>query len=115
MLSNVSIASVYGKAIEPAGATGVDQRLLGASLAQMRSIPRDVRAARPVAVAEHGARAIRRNIRVLLREGHGVRGPVVAGVIVSVDECPAIGIRTGQDVVLIAAGRRSHTGNLVAF
>jgi hypothetical protein len=36
-------------------------------------------------------------------------------VIVSIDECPAIGIRAGQDVVLVAAGRRPHPRNLVTL
>src|SRR5712671_2560541 len=81
----------------------------------MRRIPRRVLAARPVAVAEHGACAIRRNVRVLQREGHGVRGPVVAGVIDAVGERPTLGVRTGQDVMLVAAGRRPDAWNLVTL
>jgi hypothetical protein len=34
---------------------------------------------------------VRRHVRVCLRIGHGVRGPVVAGVIVAVDESAAVG------------------------
>ena len=41
------IASVDGEAVEPAGASGVDQRLLAAALAHMRSIPRRVLAQLP--------------------------------------------------------------------
>jgi hypothetical protein len=36
-------------------------------------------------------------------------------VIVAVGERPALGIRSGQDVVLVAAGRRPYAGNLVAL
>jgi len=62
------------------------------------------------------ARAICRNVLVLLWQRHAVRGPVVAGVIDTVRECPALGVRTSQDVVLIAGRRRSpYTWNLVAF
>src|SRR5262249_44535862 len=99
--------------IEPASASRVDKRLLAAPLAHMRRIPRRVLATRPVAVAEHGAGTIRRNVLVLLWQSHGVRGPVVAGVIVAVGERTALGVRTGQDVVLV--GRRPHTWNLVTF
>ena len=81
ILHHAFIASVGGEAVEPAGAAGVDERLLGATLAHMGRIPRHVPAARPVGVAKHGARAIRWNVRVLLRQGHGIRGPVVAGMI----------------------------------
>jgi hypothetical protein len=69
---NRFIASIDGETVEPASAAGVDERLLGAPLAHMRRIPRGVLATRPVGVAEHGARAIRRNVRVLLRQGHGI-------------------------------------------
>src|SRR5580692_4748078 len=55
-----SIVSVGGETVEPAGASGVDERLLAAPLAHMRRIPRHVLAARPVGVAEHRARTIRR-------------------------------------------------------
>src|SRR5258706_8364967 len=86
---NGFIASVSGETVEPASASGVDERLLAAPLAHMCRIPRRVLATRPVAVAEHGAAAIRRNVRVLLRQSHGVRGPVVARVIGAVSEPPA--------------------------
>src|SRR5436309_1266426 len=101
------LLSVDGEAVEPAGAAGVDERLLGAALAHMRRVPRHVLAARAVHVTEHGARAVRRYGGVGLRERHAVQGPVVAGVIVAVDEGTAERVRAGQDVVLIA-------GNLVA-
>src|SRR6516162_3598879 len=58
-------------------------------------------------MTEHGARAVRRYVRVCLRQGHAVRGPVVAGVIDAVGERPAVGVRAGQNVVLV-------TGNLIA-
>jgi hypothetical protein len=59
--------SVRGEAVEPTSAAGVNEGLLGTPLAEMRGIPRGVLAARTVAVAEHGAGAIRRNVLVLLR------------------------------------------------
>src|SRR5260370_39175815 len=58
---------------------------------------------------------MRRNVRVLLRQGHGVRGPVVAGVIGAVGERPTLGVRTGQDVMLVAARRRPYARNLVTL
>src|SRR5262252_1325874 len=109
------ITSVGSEAVDPASASGVDEGLLGAPLAHMRRIPRRVLAARPVAVAKHGPRAIRRDVRVLLRQRHAVRGPVVAGVIGAVGERTAQGVRTGQDVVLVAAGRRPHPWNVVTL
>src|SRR5258708_29938545 len=59
-ISNGYIASVRGETVDPASASSVDERLLATALAHMCRIPRCVLAARPVAVAEHGARAIRR-------------------------------------------------------
>src|SRR5262249_44928474 len=55
-----------------------------------------------VRVADHGAGAVSRYIRVCLRISHGVRRPVAAGVIVAVDERPAVRVRTGEDVVPVA-------------
>jgi hypothetical protein len=81
----------------------------------MRRIPRRVLTARPVDVAEHGTRAIRWNVLVLLRQSHAVRGPVVAGVINAIGVRPTVGVRTGQDVVLVASGRRPCPWNLVTF
>src|SRR6267154_3200127 len=52
------------------------------------------------------ARTVRRNVRVLLRQRHAVRGPVIAGVLDPVSERPAQGVRTRQDFMLIA-------GNLI--
>jgi hypothetical protein len=109
------VASVSGKTVDPASASGVDERLLGAPLAHVGRIPGGVLAARPVAVTEHRSRTIRRNVLVLLRQGHGVRSPVVAGVIVAIGERPPLGVRTGHYVVLVAAGRRSNTWNLVTL
>src|SRR4029077_2821875 len=86
-----------------------------APLAHMRRIPRGVLATRPVSVAEHGARAIGRNVGVLLRQSHAIGGPVVAGVINAIGERPALGVRTGHGVVLVAAGRRPYPWNLVAL
>src|SRR5262249_19084371 len=97
-------------------ASGVDKRLLAAPLAHMCRIPRHVAAARPVAVAEHGARPVCRYFRRRVcrpLQGHAVRGPVVAGVIVAVGERPAGGVRAGHYVVLVGAGSPSSTGNLV--
>src|SRR6516225_9570319 len=67
------ILSLEGKAVDPARAAGVDERLLAAALAHVRRIPRRVLAARPVHMTEHGARAVRRYVRVCLRQGHTVR------------------------------------------
>jgi hypothetical protein len=53
-------------------------------------------------VAEHGARAVCRNVLVPLRQSQLLRGPVVAGVIRAIGERPAQGVRTSQDVMLIA-------------
>jgi hypothetical protein len=39
LVANASITSVGGEAIESAGASGIDQRLLAAPLAHMRGIP----------------------------------------------------------------------------
>jgi hypothetical protein len=64
---DVSIASV-GETVEPAGASGVDERLFAAPLAYVRCIPRRVLATRPIAVAKHGARAVRRNVRIAERD-----------------------------------------------
>jgi hypothetical protein len=82
----------------------------------MRHIPRGVLATRSVDVAEHGARAIRRNVLVLLRQCHAVRRPVVAGVIGTVRKRPALGARTSQDVALIGGRRRGpHAWHLVTL
>src|SRR6516165_1704598 len=118
--SSTAIASVGGETVEPAGAAGVDERLLGAPLAHMRRIPRRVPAAGAVGVAEHGARPVCRHVRGRVcrpRQGHLIRGPVVAGMIVAVGERPAGGVRAGHGVVLVAAGtgRGSYTGNLVTL
>jgi hypothetical protein len=56
-------------------------------------------ATRSVDVAEHGARAISWNVLVLLRQRHAVRGPVVAGVIDTVRERPALGVRTTPEAL----------------
>ena len=97
-------SSISREAVKMTRAAGVDERLLAAPLAQMRGNPGRVLAA-PVGVTEHGARTVCWDILVCLRVAHPVRGPVVAGVIVPVDECSAIEVRTGQDVVLIARNR----------
>jgi len=76
------------EAVNPARASSIVERLLAAALAHMRSIPRRVLAACPIHVTKHCAHAVRRNVRVLLRQGHAVRGPVVAGVINPVGESP---------------------------
>src|SRR6266550_7463494 len=86
--------SVRGKAVEPASTTGGIERRLAAALAHMHRIPRHVAAARAVRMAELGARALCREVRVRLRQGEAIRGPVVAGVIETVGVCPALGIRT---------------------
>jgi hypothetical protein len=46
-ISDGFIASVSGETIEPASASGVDERLLAAPLVHMRRIPRRVLATRP--------------------------------------------------------------------
>jgi hypothetical protein len=115
-VSDAAIASIGGEAVEPAGASGVDKRLFAAPLAHMCRIPRRVPAARPVGVAEHGARPVCRYFRRRVcrpRQGHAVRGPVVAGVIGAVGERPAGGVRASHCVVLVGARGPSSTGNLV--
>src|SRR5579871_345561 len=81
--------SIDGEAVNPARASGVVERLPAAPLAHMRSIPRSILAACPVHVTHHGARPVRRKVRVLLRQGHAVGCPVVAGVVNAVGERPA--------------------------
>ena len=54
-----------------------------------------------VGIAGHGARTLRREAFIRLWQMQAVRGPVAAGVIETVGERPALGIRPGQDVVLI--------------
>src|SRR2546427_10797299 len=98
--------SIGGKAVEPAGATGGVERRLAAPLAHMHRIPRHVPAPGAVRVAEHGARTLRREVRVRLWQRHAIRGPVAAGVIETVGERPALGVRTGQNVVLILGSLR---------
>jgi hypothetical protein len=61
------VLSVDSEAVNPARASGVVERLLAAPLAHMRCIPRRVLATCPVHVTKHGTRAVRRNVRVLLR------------------------------------------------
>src|SRR2546430_10446297 len=110
------LPSVGGKAIKPTGAAGRVERLLAAPLAHMHGIPRHVPAPGAVRVAEHGARTLRREVRVRLRQRHAIRGPVVAGVIETVGERPALGVRTGQSVVLILrALRHADAWNWLPF
>src|SRR6185503_9143384 len=74
--------------------------------------------ARAVHVTEHGACAFRRNVRIVAaalgRDGHAIRGPVVAGMIETVAECAAIGIRTRHHVVLILHALLAGARNLFA-
>src|SRR5215468_4843525 len=84
-----------------AGAAGSIERLLAAPLAHVCRIPRYVPAPGAIRVAEHGARTLRREVRVRLWQTQAIRGPVAAGVIEAVGVCPALRVRTGQDVVLI--------------
>src|SRR5262249_8579024 len=98
--------SVCGEAVEPAGATGGIERRLVASLAHMRRIPRHVSAPGAVRVAEHGARPFRREVGVRLCQRQAIRGPVAAGVIEAISIRAALGIRTGQNVVLILGALR---------
>src|SRR5437870_5765042 len=72
----------------------------------MHRIPRHVPAPGAVRVAEHGARTLRREVRVRLWQRHAIRSPVAAGVIETVGERPALGVRTGQNVVLILRALR---------
>src|SRR2546430_6734929 len=89
--ASATLLSVGGKAVEPAGATGGVERRLAAPLAHMDRIPRNVPAPGAVRVAEHGARTFCWEVRIRLRQAHAVRGPVVAGVIETVDVGPALG------------------------
>src|SRR2546421_12827226 len=98
--------SISGKAVEPAGAAGGVERRLAAALAHVHRIPRHVPAPGAVRVAEHGARTLRREVRVRLWQRQGIRSPVAAGVIETVGERPALGVRTGQSVVLILRALR---------
>src|SRR5712671_4198907 len=108
--------SVRGKAVEPTCAASGVERWLAAALAHMHRIPRHVAAARAVRMAELGARALCREVRVRLRQGEAIRGPVVAGVIETVGVCPALGIRTGQNVMLIlGALRHADAWNYLPF
>src|SRR5215470_7818113 len=84
-----------------AGAAGGIERLLAAPLAHVRRIPRHVPAPGAVRVAEHGARTLRREVRVRLWQRQAIRGPVAAGVIEAVSIRPALRVRAGQNVVLI--------------
>jgi 2-dehydropantoate 2-reductase len=77
---------VNGEAVEPAGAAGVDERLLRTSLAHMRRVPGRVARAlqATIGMTEHGARAFRRHARIGIgghRYRHLVRRPVVARVV----------------------------------
>src|SRR6266446_264953 len=108
--------SVRGKAVNPADAAGGVERRLGAPLAHMRRIPRHVPAAGAVRVAEHGARTLRREVRIGLWQREAIRGPVVAGVIETVGKRPALRVRTGQNVVLIlSALRHADAWNYLPF
>src|SRR5712671_1570880 len=98
--------SIGGKAVEPADATGGVERRLAAPLAHMHRIPRHVPAPGAVRVAEHGARTLCWEVRIRLWQRQAIRGPVAAGVIETVGERPALGVRTGQSVMLILRALR---------
>src|SRR5712671_3962448 len=108
--------SIGGKAVEPADATGGVERRLAAPLAHMHRIPRHVTAPGAVRVAEHGARTLCWEVRIRLCQRQAIRRPVAAGVIEAVGERPALGVRTGQSVVLILrALRHADAWNWLPF
>src|SRR4051812_3973995 len=79
---------VGGEAVEQPGTTGRHQVLLAAAAARMRRVPRRVAAALFVGVAK-------------LRGPGAVARPVVAGVVLAVGVGASVGLRAGEDVVLV--------------